>query len=55
MPGTPILSPASMSAVIVKCAVVYVKTGRLVYTVRDGKIVSYELENLDESEVARNP
>ncbi len=54
MPGTPILSPASMS-VIVKCAVVYVKTGRLVYTVRDGKIVSYELENLDESEVAGNP
>ena len=25
---------------------------RLVYTVRDGKIVRYELENLDESEVA---
>ena len=31
--------------------VAYVKTGRLVYTVRDGKIVRYELENLDESEV----
>jgi hypothetical protein len=29
-----------------------VKTGRLVYTVRDGKIVRYELESLDESEVA---
>ena len=29
-----------------------VKTHRLVYTVRDGKIVRYELENLDESEVA---
>jgi hypothetical protein len=28
-----------------------VKTARLVYTVRDGKIVRYELENLDESEV----
>jgi ketosteroid isomerase-like protein len=32
--------------------VAYVKTGRLVYTVRDGKIVRYELENLEESEVA---
>ena len=32
--------------------VAYVKTARLVYTVRDGKIVRYELENLDESEVA---
>ena len=29
-----------------------VKAARLVYTVRDGKIVRYELENLDESEVA---
>jgi hypothetical protein len=29
-----------------------VKTARLVYTVRDGKIVRYELESLDESEVA---
>jgi hypothetical protein len=28
-----------------------VKTARLVYTVRDGKIVRYELESLDESEV----
>ena len=28
-----------------------VKTARLVYTVRDGKIVRYELANLDESEV----
>ena len=28
-----------------------VKTARLVYTVRDGKIVRYELEDLDESEV----
>ena len=27
-----------------------VKTARLVYTVRDGKIVRYELENLGESE-----
>jgi hypothetical protein len=35
--------------------VAYVKTGRLVYTVRDGKIVRYELENLDESEVADAP
>ena len=32
--------------------VAYVKNHRLVYTVRDGKIVRYELENLDESEVA---
>lgn len=32
-----------------------VKTGRLVYTVRDGKIVRYELEKLDESEVADVP
>jgi hypothetical protein len=29
-----------------------VKTGRLVYTVRDGKIVRYELESLDEPEGA---
>jgi len=29
--------------------VAYVRTARLVYTVRDGKIVRYELENLDES------
>ncbi len=28
-----------------------VKTARLVYTVRDGKIVRYELESLDEPEV----
>lgn len=28
-----------------------VKAARLVYTVRDGKIVRYELENLDESEI----
>jgi hypothetical protein len=27
-----------------------VKTARLVYTVRDGKIVRYELENIDQSE-----
>ena len=32
-----------------------VKTHRLVYTVRDGKIVRYELENLDESELAGSP
>ena len=32
-----------------------VKTHRLVYTVRDGKIVRYELENLDESEPAGGP
>ncbi len=32
-----------------------VRTARLVYTVRDGKIVRYELENLDESEVTRAP
>jgi hypothetical protein len=32
-----------------------VKTARLVYTVRDGKIVRYELENLDESEVTDAP
>jgi ketosteroid isomerase-like protein len=32
-----------------------VKTARLVYTVRDGKIVRYELENLDESEVPGDP
>ena len=31
--------------------VAYVKSHRLVYTVRDGKIVRYELENLDVSEV----
>ena len=35
--------------------VAYVKTSRLVYTVRDGKIVRYELENLDESEIAGAP
>ena len=29
--------------------VAYVTTARLVYTVRDGKIVRYELESLDES------
>ena len=32
-----------------------VKTARLVYTVRDGKIVRYELEKLDESEVTGAP
>jgi hypothetical protein len=32
-----------------------VKTARLVYTVRDGKIVRYELESLDESEVEGVP
>jgi ketosteroid isomerase-like protein len=32
--------------------VAHVKTHRLVYTVRDGKIVRYELEDLDESEDA---
>lgn len=32
-----------------------VKTARLVYTVRDGKIVRYELENLDEPEVTGVP
>ena len=32
-----------------------VKTGRLVYTVRDGKIVRYELESLDEPEVTGAP
>lgn len=35
--------------------VAYVKTHRLVYTVRDGKIVRYELENLDESDVVGAP
>jgi hypothetical protein len=35
--------------------VAHVKTLRLVYTVRDGKIVRYELENVDESEVAGAP
>jgi hypothetical protein len=35
--------------------VTYVKTHRLVYTVRDGKIVRYELKNLDESEVEGAP
>jgi ketosteroid isomerase-like protein len=30
--------------------VVQVKTGRLVYTVRNGKIARYELENLEDSE-----
>ena len=35
--------------------VAYVRTGRLVYTVREGKIVRYELENLDESDVAGAP
>ena len=35
--------------------VAYVKTHRLVYTVRDGKIVRYELENVDESELERAP
>jgi hypothetical protein len=32
-----------------------VKTARLVYTVRNGKIVRYELENLDVSEVTGAP
>jgi hypothetical protein len=32
-----------------------VKTARLVYTVRDGKILRYELEDLDESEVTGDP
>jgi hypothetical protein len=32
-----------------------VKAARLVYTVRDRKIVRYELENLDESEAAGAP
>src|SRR6476660_9851075 len=32
-----------------------VKAARLVYTVRDGKIVRYELENLDESEITGDP
>jgi hypothetical protein len=32
-----------------------VKTARLVYTVRDGKIVRYELENLEESEITGDP
>jgi len=33
----------------------YVKSGRLVYTVRDGKIVRYELEPMrDESDVSRD-
>ena len=35
--------------------VAYVKTHRLVYTVSDGKIVRYKLENLDEPEVAGTP
>jgi len=35
--------------------VAYVKTHRLIYTVRDGKIVRYELENLGESELERAP
>ena len=35
--------------------VAFAKTGRLVYTVRDGKIVRYELENLDEAEDAGAP
>lgn len=35
--------------------VTYVKTHRLVYTVRDGKIVRYELESLDGSEVEGAP
>jgi hypothetical protein len=32
-----------------------VKTARLVYTVRDGKIVRYELENFDEPEATGAP
>jgi ketosteroid isomerase-like protein len=32
-----------------------VRTARLVYTVRDGRIVRYELEDLDESEVTNAP
>jgi hypothetical protein len=36
--------------------VAYVRTARLVYTVRDGKIVRYELENLlDDSDAAGAP
>lgn len=33
----------------------HVETARLVYTVRHGKIVRYELENLDEAEVTDSP
>jgi hypothetical protein len=32
-----------------------VKSARLLYTVRDGKIVRYELENLEESELTGAP
>ena len=32
-----------------------VKTARLVYTVRDGMIVRYELESVDDSEVTGDP
>ena len=32
-----------------------VKTARLVYTVRDGKITRYELESLDEADVTGDP
>jgi ketosteroid isomerase-like protein len=36
--------------------VAYVRTARLIYTVRDGKIVRYELENLlDASDAAGTP
>ena len=35
--------------------VAYVKTHRLVYTVLDGKIVRYELENLGKSDLERAP
>jgi hypothetical protein len=36
--------------------VAYVKSGRLVYTVRDGKIVRYELEPMqDETDVSGGP
>ena len=35
--------------------VAYVKTLRLVYTVRDGKIVRYELQTLDEPEATDTP
>jgi hypothetical protein len=35
--------------------VAVVKAARLVYTVRDGKIVRYELENIDQSEDTGDP
>ena len=47
----PASAPGAPSIGVWKCTVVAdVKTARLVYTVRNGKIARYELENLDDAD-----